>query len=68
MIMIHKTPQAKGFKQQWTWSTELHTVQTVTDYHNGVYKVDNNLYPQTFEEIQLVKGDEKSKQEQATIN
>ena len=63
--MIHKTP--KGFKQQW--STELHTVQK--DYHNGVYKVDNNLYPR--KEIQLVKGDviklpEKSKQEQAIIN
>ena len=63
--MIHKTP--KGFKQQW--STELHTVQK--DYHNGVYKVDNNLYPR--KEIQLVKGDviklpQKSKQEQAIIN
>ena len=63
--MIHKTP--KGFKQQW--STDLHTVQK--DYHNGVYKVDNNLYPR--KEIQLVKGDviklpEKSKQEQAIIN
>jgi hypothetical protein len=63
--MIHKTP--KGFKQQW--STELHTIQK--DYHNGVYKVDNNLYPR--KEIQLVKGDviklpEKSKQEQAIIN
>ena len=63
--MIHKTP--KGFKQQW--STELHTVQK--DYHNGVYKVDNNLYPR--KEIQLVKGDviklpEKPKQQQAIIN
>jgi hypothetical protein len=63
--MIHKTP--KGFKQQW--STELHTVQK--DYHNGVYKVDNNLYPR--KEIQLVKGDviklpEKPKQQQVIIN
>ena len=46
--MIHKT--SKGFKQQW--STEWYTVQK--DYHNGVYKVDNNLYPR--KEIQLVKG------------
>ena len=45
--MIHKTPE--GLKQQW--STELHAVQN--DYHNGVYKVDNQLYPR--EEIQLVK-------------
>jgi hypothetical protein len=37
--MLHKTP--KGFKQQW--SEELHTVQK--EVHNGVYKVDNNLYP-----------------------
>ncbi len=41
------------------------------DYHNGVYKVDDNLYPR--KEIQLVKGNviklpEKSKQEQAIIN
>ncbi len=34
------------------WSTELYTVQK--DCHNGVYKVDNNLYPR--KEIQLVKG------------
>ena len=63
--IIHKTP--KGFKQQW--STELHTVQK--DYHNGVYKVDGDLYPR--KELQLVKGDvvklpEKSKQQQAIIN
>ena len=63
--IMHKTP--KGFKQQW--STELHTVQK--DYHNGVYKIDNQLYPR--KELQLVKGDviklpEKSKQEQAIIN
>jgi hypothetical protein len=63
--MIHKTP--KGFKQQW--STDLHKVQK--DYHNGVYKVDGDLYPR--KEIQLVKGDviklpQKSKQEQAIIN
>ncbi len=47
--MIHKTP--KGFKQQW--STKLYTVQK--DYHNGVYKVDNNLFPR--KEIKFVKGD-----------
>ena len=63
--IIHKTP--KGFKQQW--SSELHTVQK--DYHNGVYKVDGDLYPR--KELQLVKGDvvklpEKSKQQQAIIN
>jgi hypothetical protein len=63
--MIHKT--LKGFKQQW--STELHTVQK--DYHNGVSKVEGDLYPR--EEIQLVKGDvikrpAKPKQEQAMIN
>jgi predicted adenine nucleotide alpha hydrolase (AANH) superfamily ATPase len=63
--MIHKTP--KGFKQQW--STDLHKVQK--DYHNGVYKVDGDLYPR--KEIQLVKGDviklpEKPKQQQASIN
>ena len=62
--IVHKTP--KGFKEQW--STELHTVQK--DYHNGVYKIDNQLYPR--KELQLVKGDviklpEKSKQEQVMI-
>ena len=63
--LVHKTP--KGFKEQW--STDLHTVQK--DYHNGVYKVDNELYPR--KELQLVKGNviklpEKSKQEQAISN
>ena len=63
--IIHKTP--KGFKQQW--SDELHTVQA--SYHNGVYKVNGDLYPR--KELQLVKGNvvklpEKSKQEQAIIN
>ena len=46
--VVHKTP--KGFKQQW--STDLHKVQN--DYHNGVYKVDGDLYPR--KELQLVKG------------
>ena len=63
--IVHKTP--KGFKQQW--SDELHTVQA--SYHNGVYKVNGDLYPR--KELQLVKGNvvklpEKSKQEQAIIN
>ena len=46
--IVHKTP--KGFKQQW--SDELHTVQA--SYHNGVYKVNGDLYPR--KELQLVKG------------
>ena len=63
--IIHKTP--KGFKQQWT--DDLHTVQK--DYHNGVYKVDGDLYPR--KELQLVKGDvvklpPKTPQQQAVIN
>ena len=63
--LVHKTP--KGFKEQW--GTELHTVQK--DYHNGIYKVDGDLYPR--KELQVVKGHviklpEKSKQEQAIIN
>ncbi len=63
--VVHKTP--KRLKQQW--STELHKVQK--DYHNGVFKVNGDLYPR--KEIQLVKGDviklpEKPKQQQAIIN
>ena len=63
--IVHKTP--KGFKEQW--STELHTVQK--DYHNGVYKIDGDLYPR--KELQLVKGDvvklpPKTQQQQAVIN
>ena len=47
----------------------MHTVQK--DYHNGVYKVDGDLYPR--KELQVVKGNviklpEKPKQEQAIIN
>ena len=61
MPIIHKTP--KGFKQQW--STDLHK-----DFHNGVYKVDLDLYPR--KELQVVKGNvvklpEKSKQEQQRL-
>ena len=65
LTIIHKTP--KGFKQQW--STDLHTVQK--DSHNGVYKVDGDLYPR--KELQVVKGNvvklpEKSKQKQTIIS
>ena len=47
----------------------MHTVQK--DYHNGIYKVDGDLYPR--KELQVVKGNviklpEKPKQEQAIIN
>ena len=37
--IIHKV--AKGFKQQW--GDDLYSVQKV--YHNGVYVVNNALYP-----------------------
>ena len=62
--IIHKVH--KQYKEQWT--TELYKVQEV--YHNGVYKVNNELHPRR--DLQLVKGDviklpEKSKQEQVMI-
>ncbi len=46
-------------------------IQFKKDYHNGVYKVDGDMYPR--KEIQLVKVDviqlpEKIKQQQAIIN
>ena len=63
--IIHKVH--KQYKEQW--KTELYKVQDV--YHNGLYKVNNELNPRR--DLQLVKGNvvklpEKPKQEQAIIN
>ena len=62
--VIHKV--AKEYKQNW--SNEIYKVEK--DYHNGVYKVNSELYPR--KELQLIKGKviklpEKSKQEKEAI-